>query len=235
MKKYIPAGQHVCPAHLPSLPHPITLIGGHVPLGILGVVGQPSSVLSSPYCAPSAVACALLALTCAPPPLIVLPHPLFVLPAIILAPQAALQLLHPLQLSPPCICAPSCPATDATAADAAAALWLFLLLLPLLPHICASSCHWCCSSRTAYSAVTVTIAWMCTPLSLTLWFMCACPALASLLFVTPYCKSVISVLTIIFACLCIWHWLWIAWLWSVRGSKCGNVGVDLKPVSGHTW
>jgi hypothetical protein len=57
MKKYIPAGQHVCPTHLPSLPlpHPITFIGGCVSLGILGGVGWPSSVLSDPCCAPPSV------------------------------------------------------------------------------------------------------------------------------------------------------------------------------------
>jgi hypothetical protein len=70
MKKKIPAGQHVCPIHLPSLPHPITLIGGHVPLGILGGVGQPSSVLSSPRHAPPADVCALPALAHAPPSIV---------------------------------------------------------------------------------------------------------------------------------------------------------------------
>jgi hypothetical protein len=40
-------------------------------------------------------------------------------------------------------------------------------------------------------------------LSLALWFVCACPACASLMFVTPYCKRIISILTIILAYLCI--------------------------------
>ena len=116
------------PAHLPSLPHPVTLTGDHVPLGIIGGVGQPASVLSSPHHAPPAIVCALLALTYAPQPSLVLPQPsscspihhscshslLFVHPthsqfvfihAYLTSHALSLHLLLPLPL---CICAPLC-------------------------------------------------------------------------------------------------------------------------------
>jgi len=70
-------------------------------------------------------------------------------------------------------------AADAAAAVAVAALELHIPLPPSPSRIRAPS------------------------LWLALLFVCACSALTSLPFVTLYCKSIISVLTIIFAYLCI--------------------------------
>ena len=131
------------------------------------------------------------------------PLPLVVLLAIVHAPQAALWLLLPLLPLPPWIHTPSCPATDATATAAITAL-----------HVCPLATY------AATAALELHI------LLLPLWFVCDYLALTSLPFVTQYCKSIISNLIVIFACLCIWYQLQIAWLWSVRGSGCGNIGVN---------
>ena len=180
---------------MPSLPHPI---GGNIPHDVLGGVGRPSSMLSGPHCAPPAIVHTLPALTHAPKPSLVLPHPLLcslvVLPAVICAPKAALWLL----LLLPHVHVPSHPATDGVAADGAS-LQLFLSLLPLPPHMCVLlppmlllqlwNCVFrCCCCHCAY----------------------VCLPFGSCVLALPYCKSIISILIVIFAYLCVWCQLQIA-------------------------
>jgi hypothetical protein len=138
-------------------------------------------VLSSPCHTPPAIVHALPALTCAPPPSSYSPTPCCAPPSIICAPQAALWLLLPLPPLPPHICAPSCPATDAAAADAAAtvaaALRLFLCYRLMYVH-----------PLTADAAATVAVAALALhiPLPLSPLHICVASLLLALCS-PPFC------------------------------------------------